>query len=417
MSIRPKTKDAANLGIRDVVRAWLLQLFPSSGKPLESRSAEPDVMALAAQMAEWLQELVDSCGAGIQGGPPVVNLARWQTESGQRILVSTSANALSVVIAQNSISVYKIPACSFTSLDREESRSRLKLKVVLDDARGWTTDDVLISVDEIRAIVKSAFRTMLMASAQDGIRDQTAQPFSLPSLDRSIGQRVDELVHERQQLAQKIVDQNEQIQRDIARDIHDEVIGDLMLVISSMDATSQASAAIRERLLNTVSTLRQVCCQLAPRDLSDWGLVTVIEDLLEKTGALCSTEFLFESASLPSLPPEVELHIFRIVQECINNVVKHSNASQVRISIRDTDNFLLVEVADNGSGIKQNAGKTSSKDGGSGISIIRERAELIASHRPCDLQINSSPESGTAVLLTVGKFDMRKGQSETNNQP
>jgi signal transduction histidine kinase len=92
------------------------------------------------------------------------------------------------------------------------------------------------------------------------------------------------------------------------------------------------------------------------------------------------------------LPRETSIAIFRIVQECLNNIIKHSDATRARVSLVRTDGKLIVEIVDDGRGFA-----ATGINKGLGLRGIRERADMIGAR----LRIDSSPENGTSVALSM----------------
>ena len=225
------------------------------------------------------------------------------------------------------------------------------------------------------------------------------------------------LVVEKEVLAQKVVSQQENVQNRIARDLHDSVLSNIMLLKRSLSENKRlADAEMIVVLDQTIEQLHEICQDLAPRDLHDWGLKIVIRDLLnrlaERTNADCSLEC---DSALPKLPEEVELHIFRIVQESLNNIEKYANASKIGIVIRFADGLLSYLIEDDGKGFDplEITQRERSNASGRGSSIIRERTELISYFHPARISVNSSPGGGTRILLEIkmeGEFSSIQGK-------
>jgi signal transduction histidine kinase len=157
-------------------------------------------------------------------------------------------------------------------------------------------------------------------------------------------------------------------------------------------------------ILDQISArLREICHDLAPRDLKDWGLQTVIEDLVERlaqrTGADCS--FICDG-ELPELPYQVQLHIYRIVQESLNNIEKYAQATKIVVKFEVTSAAIKLTLRDNGRGFTSADGEVrSKKEGGTGLSGIKERTEMIRCFFPARLLVVSKPGKGSVTTLEV----------------
>jgi signal transduction histidine kinase len=171
----------------------------------------------------------------------------------------------------------------------------------------------------------------------------------------------------------------------IAREIHDDL--GQMLTALKMDviglmqsgATSAADATIRNRVLTTldgtVRSVQRISAELRPSILDDLGLAETIESearsFEERTGIECEVSLPESGDSMPNV---IATTVYRIIQEALTNVARHSNATRVELRVRFRDCDVLVEIRDDGRGITaQEIGSTRSL----GLIGIRERAELV----------------------------------------
>lgn len=208
---------------------------------------------------------------------------------------------------------------------------------------------------------------------------------------------------EMRNLSQRIVSQQEEVQRRIARDLHDAVIADLTLLKRSvLNEPPVARDYVAQSLDGVVLRLREICYELAPSDLKDWGLNTTLEALLEqvaqRTGAKCMLNFV---DNVPSLDSFIELHIFRIIQEALNNAAKYSGATQISVTAELKHGWLSFEVRDNGKGFDSTQVAAATKHGGMGRTSMQERVEMIRAVFPTRLDVTSQPGEGTTTTLFI----------------
>jgi signal transduction histidine kinase len=186
----------------------------------------------------------------------------------------------------------------------------------------------------------------------------------------------------------------------IARELHDD-LGQSLTALK-MDVVglvqSPGNTAIRDRILQTidatVSAVQRISAELRPSALDDLGLVAAIESegqrFEERSGIECEL-------SLPAeleVSPVVSASIYRIVQEALTNVARHSNATRVEVRLRDRPEELLLEVRDDGRGITA----AEARDPLSfGLIGIRERAELIGA----TVQFEGVEGRGTIVSVRI----------------
>ncbi len=97
------------------------------------------------------------------------------------------------------------------------------------------------------------------------------------------------------------------------------------------------------------------------------------------------------------MPPETTIHVYRIVQEALNNVARHSGAREAWVTLEEKDSQLNLEVRDDGSGFEVGAEVKRAAGQGIGLMGMRERAE----HLNGSLSIRSAPRKGTTVSVRV----------------
>lgn len=215
-----------------------------------------------------------------------------------------------------------------------------------------------------------------------------------------------ELNHSREELRELTRHQQtlrEEEQKRIAREIHDELgqmLTGLKLDIHMMKKKVGAGMPtdldeLSSRVDDTIGSVRRIASELRPSILDDFGLIPAIEwqagEFEAKAGIDCAFVCTDESVHLD---PEAEAAVFRIVQEALTNVARHSDASAVCVTVENSDGHLNVMIEDDGRGFDpQHLTKTRSL----GILGMRERARLIGA----SLDIRSRDHSGTVVALTV----------------
>jgi len=149
----------------------------------------------------------------------------------------------------------------------------------------------------------------------------------------------------------------------------------------------------------TIENLRRLIRALRPIYLEDLGLVTALEMLARETSQNNPLVVDFQKTGQERrLSPEVELSLYRIAQEVLNNVVKHSNATRADLKISFGITEINMEVVDNGSGFLVPKSPTElAPDGHFGLLGIRERADLIGAR----LEIESTIGKGTRLSVRV----------------
>lgn len=173
---------------------------------------------------------------------------------------------------------------------------------------------------------------------------------------------LDQLNRALQEANRRLVVEREAERKALARELHDQVIQDLLSfnyqleeiedALSGLDVQTDIQS-IRHGIRNVVATLRQICSDLRPPTLDSHGLLSALRSLTsqwsEQTGILVNMQL---DESLGRWPEAIELSVFRIVQEGLNNVRKHAQATRVELELRRTPSAgLMLRLADDGRGM------------------------------------------------------------------
>lgn len=216
-------------------------------------------------------------------------------------------------------------------------------------------------------------------------------------------------VRERTQLLSealgKIISAQEEERRRLARELHDETaqaLVTLSLVIDGIrdkalvdpSAARQQALEAKELANNLLEGTRRLIFDLRPTVLDDFGLVSALRWCAERYLEDRGIEVVFKAGN-PTLPAHLQVAMFRIAQEAINNIAKHSQAKQARIEVSNDDKVISLVVEDDGQGF--NLARNWSQGTKVGLVGMRERANLLGAK----LEISSFPGKGTRVYLEV----------------
>lgn len=194
----------------------------------------------------------------------------------------------------------------------------------------------------------------------------------------------------------------------LARELHDDTI---QAVIALKQRVQLIKKAVKDRKTHesldeleslseqTIENLRRLTRALRPIYLEDLGLVTALEMLVHETRDNKSLSVNFQrSGRERRLASEVELVLYRIAQEALNNVIRHAKAADAVLHIAYTDKEVQLEVSDNGVGFQMPNSPTDFAPGGHfGLLGMHERAELIGAR----LKIESTPGGGTRLIVRL----------------
>jgi signal transduction histidine kinase len=188
----------------------------------------------------------------------------------------------------------------------------------------------------------------------------------------------------------------------IANDLHDSLGPLLSSVKLYMQSIENISAENRE-LLNianthiddTITGLRQISYNLSPEGLSRNGVIKTIEEYLFRINSAKTLEIDFDAKLDIKLPQTIEIHLFRIIQEIVNNTMKHAMAKNLRLIIAFAGKQVTVMSIDNGKGF--NPTETGKETRGLGLSSIRSRCEILNA----SLTLTSDVNHGCTYLIKV----------------
>jgi len=188
-------------------------------------------------------------------------------------------------------------------------------------------------------------------------------------------------------LAEHMLHVEEVERRRISRELHDEAGQSLLYLRLQLEILERAVLAGEiEGLRDRLKTLRQICEQtilemrrliaaLSPAVLEQLGLAAALRQLARRLQQVHPCQVELELDSLQGLPKPVETVVYRLVQECCNNIARHSQARQVKISVQQADGILRVEVEDDGVGFSVE--EALSRAGSYGLTGMRERVALL----------------------------------------
>ncbi len=213
--------------------------------------------------------------------------------------------------------------------------------------------------------------------------------------------RVTELSKQRSELARELISTQESTLRSISRDLHDE-FGQILTALGAMLRRAEGMAPesafheqIREAkfvVQETLEKIRALSQSLQPVILEEQGLAMAVEWYLSvftrQTGIAIHYEPVKE---LPEMESSITIHIFRILQEALNNVARHAKVSEATVRLGRTGEDVWLEVEDHGVGI-EDAFKA-----GIGLAGMRERAELLGGR----LNVGKLDGLGTVIRMVV----------------
>lgn len=204
-------------------------------------------------------------------------------------------------------------------------------------------------------------------------------------------------------LAARLQTTREEERTRIAREIHDELgqaLTALKLDVAWLERSRNSGAfrvgdvSLTERIDETMQIVRRIASELRPSVLDPLGLEAALEYLVQDVAKRTGISITLEAEDSPRLPDHVASHAFRIIQEALTNVTRHSKATRAQVRVRRLEKSIILGVEDNGIGFTP---QTLSGLRSLGLVGMRERALACGG----TLTIRGAPGEGTAIVCTI----------------
>lgn len=215
------------------------------------------------------------------------------------------------------------------------------------------------------------------------------------------------IIVEREKGLQAMILATEEERKRIAKDLHDGIVQSLTGLslrlqrgFSGMkDVSDEEKNSYNESkamLDDSIAELRNISHQMMPRALSDMGLIPALEDMLDKSLGNTDINYEFEHHKMDGerFAENVEVSLYRICQELVNNIIKHSDAKAVSVQLLKTKSHLVMVVEDNGKGFTFGSEKNRN---GIGLMNITSRAKAMNG----EVNYQPSPEQGTVATIRI----------------
>jgi two-component system sensor histidine kinase UhpB len=238
--------------------------------------------------------------------------------------------------------------------------------------------------------------------ADPGERMPDAEPTSeAGELALTFNEMLDRLEAERREATGRVLAGQEAERLRIAQELHDQIgqqLTAVLLVLSRLQARVGAElrsdvVAVQDEVRASLEDLRRISIELRPEALDDLGLTSALAALGQRFAERSALEVVERIApDLPQLTPAIELVVYRVAQEALTNVARHSGGDHAELRLDRQDGWLVLTIRDQGQGLA--AGHVQ----GTGMRGMRERATLIGAK----LQVaNRSSTGGCEVRLDI----------------
>lgn len=258
--------------------------------------------------------------------------------------------------------------------------------------------------EEMRLALSASMEEVARANAvlEARVRARTEE------LER-LNQELQERERIRQRLLSKVLTAQEEERLRLARELHDEACQTVTALGLRLEAAlaevppgsraAEAVAAARDLARRSLDELNRMMHDLRPSALDDLGFVAALRWYADRHLTQSGVAVRFEVTPLPDrLPGEIEIAVFRAVQECFTNIRRHARAEMVLVQIAFEEGILAIDVEDDGVGFDPaSVAPSPGNPRGLGLLGLRERIELVGGR----IQIESAPGRGTHVAIRV----------------
>jgi signal transduction histidine kinase len=221
--------------------------------------------------------------------------------------------------------------------------------------------------------------------------------------NRRLFAQLGELSQQRSDLVQKLISSQESTLRSISRELHDE-FGQILTAVGSLLTRSarnlpegsplrQDLGEVRDIAQTTLDNIRSLSQALHPVMLDETGLESTIDWYIPNVEKQTGIDISYVKTGAPfAVDGNSAIHIYRVLQEALNNVARHSGAREAQVRLNFLPEALELEIEDHGKGSETPAPRS-----GIGLVGMRERAELLKG----TIEFKRAPQGGTLVRLRV----------------
>ncbi len=274
------------------------------------------------------------------------------------------------------------------------AREDVRLQQVISrDAQEWVQRGKLANDDKLyRGSVLTQAQNWLSESLHSALEIEFIQTSAQASIEE---QRIIQLERELATIQER---------QKMSRDLHDGISQTIFASVSFAEALprllernpQKASTYIDQIILlnkAALSEMRTLMLELRPESIIKTNLIQLVDQLIASTKGRKQIDIEFNGdREIRLISPEVHVGLYRIAQETLNNIVRHSEATQAFINIKTQNNIVYLQISDNGKGFDYNQGQY-----GLGLTSMKERVESLDGK----LEIESSSEKGTIISVEI----------------
>jgi signal transduction histidine kinase len=249
-------------------------------------------------------------------------------------------------------------------------------------------------------ISEGSFDADLPISSKDEIGELT-QTFN--TMVEKLKTQSEELKSERAKRLRSMIDGQELERQRLSRELHDSLGQQLIALKLKLENIELTDSVLAERILtdikksfnNTIEDIKRISNNLMPSVFDEFGMITSLRNLCDELSDIGKTNIRFSADHIPGNLSELQkIYIFRIIQEGLNNILKHAQASEASVNLSRKDSLITIIINDNGKGFLYDS---TINEFTHGLLNMTARVSLLQGNINFDSQINS----GTCITISL----------------
>lgn len=234
----------------------------------------------------------------------------------------------------------------------------------------------------------------IQVKSNDEIRDLATQ---FNEMAQKIQEQKQNLKLSRTRSLRSMIDGQEKERQRLSRELHDS-LGQMLIALKLKylsETDEQASNELLKLIDQTIEETRRLSNDLKPAELDEFGLISALDRLCKTGESIGELEIHIDTEAIPEqMNRKVETYIYRIVQEGINNIVKHAKAKKADIIFQTIDKELIIYIKDDGQGMSTEPVNCNQHHG---LKNLEDRANILGG----EIQIKSEPNAGTRLIIRL----------------
>jgi signal transduction histidine kinase len=220
-------------------------------------------------------------------------------------------------------------------------------------------------------------------------------------------ERLEKAHKAQEEFSRQLLSSQEEERQRIAAELHDS-LGQSLLIIKNRVALANREIDVKDKVVEQLGELthsttaainecREIAYNLRPYQISRFGLTDSLDGIFLRINEVSNIKASTRLVPIDDLYEFAQLNLYRIVQECVNNIIKHSNATHASLEIKRSSSDITIVIEDDGRGFEPGVAKVDGRSGGFGLIGIAERVRMLHGK----YEIDSAPNAGTRVHIRI----------------